>query len=439
MPNLALSPATRMSVAWRISVPPAIAGPSTAAISGLVSRRPLSRDSTTDRSGLPVRNVSPGCELVLAFRSAPAQKAPPAPVRTATRISGSLSTSSQAWRIRAIMGPLSALRASGRFIVTIRTWPRRSIRAWGGPVSAAGAGVAVMMTIISTLEPAIGLPETITRSSFVPMALNIADLFEHATDAFGDRIAVACGDRQVTYRELDQRTNQLAHYLASLGVGHNDHVGMYARNSIEAIETLLATYKLRARTVNINYRYVESELRYMVTDADLVALVYDGEFAPLVSAVLPDAPGIVGTVVIGDGASSDRQVPGVRYDAALAAASPERDFGPRSGDDIYLLYTGGTTGYPKGVLWRQEDVWRTLGGGIDFLTGEPLPDEWEQSKRGAQSGGLVKLCAAPLIHGSAQWTSLMSLFTGDTVVLLSTFDPHEIWRAVERHKVNMML
>src|SRR6185437_14088421 len=198
------------------------------------------------------------------------------------------------------------------------------------------------------------------------MALNIADLFEHAADAFGDRIAVACGDRQVTYRELDERSNRLAHHLAGLGVGPGDHVGMYARNSIEAVETLIATYKLRARTVNINYRYVENELRYMFTDADLVALVYDSQFAPLVSAVLPDAPGVLGAVVIGaEGGSA--QVIGVPYDEALAGASPERDFAERSGDDIYLLYTGGTTGYPKGVLWRQADVWRTLGGGIDFM------------------------------------------------------------------------
>ena len=266
------------------------------------------------------------------------------------------------------------------------------------------------------------------------MALNIADLFEHAADAFPERVAVVCGDRQVTYTELDERTNRLAHHLAGLGVGPGDHVGMYARNSIEAIETLLATYKLRARTVNINYRYVESELRYMFTDADLVALVYDREFAPLVSAVLPDSPGIAGAVVIGG--AEDGQVPGVPYDDALAAAPAERDFGPRSGDDIYLLYTGGTTGYPKGVLWRQQDVWRTLGGGIDFLTGEPLADEWVQSRNGAAGPGQVRVCPAPLIHGSAQWSSLQSLFAGDTVVFLPSFDPHEIWRAVERYKIS---
>jgi acyl-CoA synthetase (AMP-forming)/AMP-acid ligase II len=271
------------------------------------------------------------------------------------------------------------------------------------------------------------------------MALNIADLFEHAADAVPDRIAVVCGDREVTFREIDQRTNQLAHHLASLGVGPGDHVGMYARNSIEALETLLATYKLRARTVNINYRYVENELRYMFTDADLVALVYDKEFAPLVSIVLPDSPQVRGSVVIGDLGDGDDQVPGVPYDEALAAASPERDFGPRSNDDIYLLYTGGTTGYPKGVLWRQEDVWRTLGGGIDFVTGEPLADEFVQSQNGARNPGMVKLCIAPLIHGSAQWTSLMSFFSGDTLVLLPHFDAHEVWRAIDRHKINQIV
>jgi 3-oxocholest-4-en-26-oate---CoA ligase len=271
------------------------------------------------------------------------------------------------------------------------------------------------------------------------MALNIADLFEHAADAVPDRIAVVCGDRQVTFSELDQRTNQLAHHLAGLGVGPGDHVGMYARNSIEALETLLATYKLRARTVNINYRYVENELRYMFTDADLVALVYDKEFAPLVSIVLPDSPQVRGSVVIGDLGAGDDQVPGVPYDEALAAASPERDFGPRSNDDIYLLYTGGTTGYPKGVLWRQEDVWRTLGGGIDFVTGEPLADEFVQSQNGAKNPGMVKLCIAPLIHGSAQWTSLMSFFSGDTLVLLPHFDAHEVWRAIDRHKINQIV
>ena len=134
------------------------------------------------------------------------------------------------------------------------------------------------------------------------MALNFADLFEHAADAFGERTAVTCGDRQVTYAELDERVNRLAHHLAGLGAGPGDHVGLYARNSIEAVETLLAACKLRAAAININYRYTGNELRYVCDDADLIALVHDQEFAPQVAEALADAPGLRGTVVI-DGSS----------------------------------------------------------------------------------------------------------------------------------------
>ena len=122
------------------------------------------------------------------------------------------------------------------------------------------------------------------------MALNFADLFEHAVDAFPERAAVACGDRQVTYGELEERTNRLAHHLAGLGVGRGDHVGLYARNCVEAIETLIAACKLRAAAVNINYRYVENELQYMFADSDLTALVYDRRLTPVVAAAatMPD-------------------------------------------------------------------------------------------------------------------------------------------------------
>src|SRR5918998_1538419 len=161
------------------------------------------------------------------------------------------------------------------------------------------------------------------------MALHIADLFEHAADAFPDRLAIACGDHELTFSHLEQRANRLAHHLAAHGVGPGDHVGLYARNSIEAVEALLATYKLRAAAINVNYRYVETELRYLFADSDLVALVHDAEFAPLVRKL--DHP-LRCVVEIGPS-----------YEDTLESASPERDFGERSPDDIYMLYTGGTT------------------------------------------------------------------------------------------------
>lgn len=260
------------------------------------------------------------------------------------------------------------------------------------------------------------------------MALNIADLYEHAADLFPDRMAVACGDRTVTFAELDERSNRLAHHLAEHGVGAGMHIGLYVRNSIEALEALLATYKLRAVAINVNYRYVENELRYLFTDADIVALIHDEEFAPRVSGVLAEVPPMHCVVSIGAG-----------YEDLLAAASPARDFEARSNDDLYILYTGGTTGNPKGVMWRHEDVWRVLGGGIDFISGEPMEDEWSQSKRGVETGGMVRMCIAPLIHGNAQWGALMALFAGDSVVLVPQFDPHEVWRSVQRHGVNVVV
>jgi 3-oxocholest-4-en-26-oate---CoA ligase len=270
------------------------------------------------------------------------------------------------------------------------------------------------------------------------MARNFADLFEHAVDVFGDRIALVSGGRQVTYGELEQRVNRLAHYLSGLGMRAGDHVGLYAHNSLEAAETILAACKIRATAININYRYTENELQYMFADADLVALVCDRQYAPLAAGAAPSAPGLRGTVVIEDGSGADT-ADATGYDDALAAASPDRDFPPRSNDDVYIIYTGGTTGYPKGVMWRHEDLWRTLAGGIDFLTGVPLADEWEQSRKGLESGGMVRLTAAPLIHGAAQVAMLAALFAGDTVVLPPRFDAHEVWRAIQGYRVNVIL
>ena len=270
------------------------------------------------------------------------------------------------------------------------------------------------------------------------MARNFADLFEHAVDVFGDRIALVSGGQQVTYSELEQRVNRLAHYLSGLGMRAGDHVGPYAHNSLEAAETILAACKIRATAVNINYRYTENELQYMFADADLVALVCDRRYAPLAAGAAPSAPGLRGTLVIEDGSGAGTG-DATGYDDALAAAAPDRDFPPRSDDDVYIIYTGGTTGYPKGVMWRHEDLWRTLAGGIDFLTGVPLADEWEQSRKGMESGGMVRLTAAPLIHGAAQVAMLAALFAGDTVVLPPRFDAHEVWRAIERYRVNVIL
>src|SRR5919109_1939119 len=200
------------------------------------------------------------------------------------------------------------------------------------------------------------------------MAYNIADLFEHAVDAVGDREALSVDDERRTYRQLDENANRFAHHLAAAaGIGPGDHVGIYAMNSVEWIEAMLAAFKLRAVPINVNYRYVEDELRYLFDNADLAAVVVDRSLAPRLANIRAELPTLRHVVVVDDPGAPDAGdvLDAVPFHRALASGSPERDFGPRSPDDHYILYTGGTTGMPKGVVWRHEDVFFALGGGID--------------------------------------------------------------------------
>jgi acyl-CoA synthetase (AMP-forming)/AMP-acid ligase II len=269
------------------------------------------------------------------------------------------------------------------------------------------------------------------------MALNIADLFEHAVDLMPDRTAVLCGERRFTFAALEERANRLAHHLARHGVGPGSHVGVFLRNRAETLETMLAAYKLRAVAINVNYRYVRDELRYVFDNADLVALVHERRTAGVVAEVLPEVPGLRHVVVVDDG--GDEPGHGHDYETALAAEHAERDFPARSADDLYILYTGGTTGKPKGVMWRHEDIWRVLGGGIDFYSGEPVADEWQQSRQGAQGEPAIWFTIPPLIHAAAQWPAFAALFGGHTVLLTPGFDPVEVWRLIERHRAAILV
>ncbi len=262
------------------------------------------------------------------------------------------------------------------------------------------------------------------------MEFNLADLFEYAVDEFADREYLVVGGRRRTYRELEERANRLAHHLAAQGVGPDDHVGIYGLNSIEWVETVWATFKLRAVWININYRYVEDELAYLFDNADLKVLLHDPEYTSRVDGVLDKLPQL-----------THRLIYGPEYEAALAAQSPERDFGPRSSDDTYVLFTGGTTGMPKGVVWRHEDVLFALGGGLDILTGIPIDRPEDLAAKGHSMGGmqLTFLPIAPLMHGATQWAVMGQSFTGNRVVLVPRFEPHEVWRLVQDEKVNALM
>ena len=271
------------------------------------------------------------------------------------------------------------------------------------------------------------------------VALNIADLAEHAIDAVPDRVAIICGDEQLTYAQLEEKANRLAHYLIDQGVQKDDKVGLYCRNRIEIVIAMLGIVKAGAILVNVNYRYVEGELRYLFENSDMVALVHERQYADRVANVLPDTPNVKTILVVEDGSDTDYQrYGGVEFYAAIAKSSPERDFGPRSADDIYLLYTGGTTGFPKGVMWRHEDIYRVLFGGTDFATGEFVKDEHDLAKAAAASPPMIRHPIPPMIHGATQSATWMSIFSGQTTVLAPEFNADEVWRTIHKHKVNLL-
>jgi acyl-CoA synthetase (AMP-forming)/AMP-acid ligase II len=270
------------------------------------------------------------------------------------------------------------------------------------------------------------------------MQFNLADLFEAAVDAYGTReYLVAEGERR-TYAEMEARANRLAHHLAAHGVGPGDHVGIYSYNSVEWVETAWAVFKLRAVWININYRYVEDELAYLFSNADLKALVFQREFSPHVTTLLPRLESLKHLVVVDDGTDAVPPPDAVAYEEATAGASPERDFEPRSGDDLYILYTGGTTGMPKGVVWRHEDVFYALGGGVDPITNTRVTDPAEMVAKGA-GGPMTFLPIAPLMHGATQWAVMGQSFVGSKIVLMARFDPHGVWRLVEAERVNSLM
>jgi acyl-CoA synthetase (AMP-forming)/AMP-acid ligase II len=261
------------------------------------------------------------------------------------------------------------------------------------------------------------------------MAFNIADLYEHVADRVPDRPALIVGDQHLTFAELDQRATQVAHRLASLGVGPGDHVGIYAYNGIPWVETMLGSFKLRAVPININFRYVEDELAYLLDNADVKLVVYDPEFESRLEAVRAQLPRLEQVVPIDS-----------TWDAAREVESTERDFGERSPDDHYMLYTGGTTGMPKGVVWRQEDVFMALGQGIDALTGHKVTSDTELAEKALSNPfPITTFMLPPLMHGACQWGMLGMMFQGNTVALTPRFDPADVWTTVERERANAIM
>ncbi|MGV3760805.1 MAG: acyl-CoA synthetase [Actinomycetota bacterium] len=262
-----------------------------------------------------------------------------------------------------------------------------------------------------------------------PASFNFADVWEMAADACREREALVCGEQRRTYGELEDRSNRLAHHLRRLGVEAGDHVGLYLENCAEYLETMLACFKIRAVPINVNHRYVAGELRYLLDNSDSVGVVHGPQHAQVVAEVVPEVPGVRWTLQVGD-----------PYEAALAGAAAERpDPDGRGEDDHYVIYTGGTTGLPKGVVWRQGDAFFGCLGGGDPMRFQGEVTRPEELVERIGDGGPIYFTLAPLMHAAAQWTSFMWLFAGGKVVLLDGhLDAERVWDVVEREKPNMM-
>ena len=278
------------------------------------------------------------------------------------------------------------------------------------------------------------------------MIYNIADLFEFVVDAVPDRPALVGGSARLTYGQLDRRANGFAHHLLTSGTAPGSFVGVLARNRVEWLEVMLGCFKARMVPVNLNFRYVAPELRYVVENAELAVLVFERAFTQLVEDACGSTAREPRLLVLDDGTAPSADAPGDaridRYETALAVSDPGRAGLPRrSGDDHYVLYTGGTTGMPKGVVWRQEDLYLgPLGGAL--RKGGPVASAEDLTDRlpPADSRQVV-LVIPPLMHGTGQWISLSSLLSGATVVLYAdpTFDAGRVWRIVDEERVTMLV
>ncbi len=255
--------------------------------------------------------------------------------------------------------------------------------------------------------------------------LNLGDIIEQMADSVADRPAVITEEREYSYADIDERTTRLANYLVSTGIRPGDRVAVHAMNRIEWVDAFYGAMKARAVPINVNFRYRHEELRHIYGNSESVMTIIAPEYVDLVNEIRPALPHLGQLLVLGED-----------YDAALAGASPQRRITGRSGDDLYILYTGGTTGLPKGVVWRQEDLIR---GALNAQRlGAPL-DSVEQlgAEAAANEFPMRVLTVGPLMHGGTQWIMGNGHVAGGTFVVSTqrSFDPVKALELASRAKV----
>ncbi len=272
---------------------------------------------------------------------------------------------------------------------------------------------------------------------------NFADVYEAVAARVPDAPCQVQGERVITWGEFDRRANALAADLLAVGLTHQSKVAAYLYNGPEYLETYIAAFKGGFAPVNTNYRYGPEEITYLFDNADAEAVVFHAAFSELIEGVLDRLPKVKRWYVVADDSGLEPAW-ATPYEAVVAAGA-DRTTGPwgRSGDDLLLLYTGGTTGMPKGVMWRQDDLFNVLGAGGNANLGIPPAASIDElvSRVNPDVPGLVMLPACPLMHGTGQFSSLIAMNLGGSIVTLVNrhLDIDELWRTAARRKVNSII
>ncbi|GJJ18105.1 acyl-CoA synthetase [Mycolicibacterium mageritense] len=284
------------------------------------------------------------------------------------------------------------------------------------------------------------------------VTFDLSTVFSTVAKAVGDQTFLVWRDRRLSYAEFDSRVDGFARYLVAAGLGVHteraalaghesgqDHLGIYLRNGNEYLESMIGSYRARVAPFNVSYRYVEEELLYLLTDSNATALIYNAEFAPRVAAIRDRLPNLRVLVQVAD-ESGNALLPGaVDYEATLATPEPPAGMPTPSGDDLYILYTGGTTGMPKGVLWRQHDIFLSSMGGRPFGSDSFIASYDELAERARTAGGgLSMLMIPPFMHGAAQWAAYNAITMGGKLVIpddVVRLRPADALRLAERERV----
>src|SRR5699024_1963875 len=276
------------------------------------------------------------------------------------------------------------------------------------------------------------------------MSINLADCFEALSDTPADREAIVVDGRRLTSARPDAEAARLRHFLQSIDVQPRDHLAMHMRNSTEFVTTLLGALKVRAVPVNINFRYTAAELEYLYADSDTTVAFVDTEFCPVVAEVLPRLETLRHVVVIGEVPADFAAACGAAgvtvrsYAEAVDGQSEVRDFPARSGDDHFMIYTGGTTGHPKGVVWRHEDFYyAALAGGNQY--GDPHHTIGELVASAENTPAMSLLVTAPLIHGAAVYAVFSMFFMGAKQVIMRNWDAREALALIPREQVQILM